>query len=216
MSLNKTRLSAIIAVQADLPKNRSAKAVATIIDTLTHALAAGQEARIPGFGKFYVQTLSEHIGRHPKTGDSLRIKARRTVRFRCFKQLRQKLNRRATTAYAIPSGPSAVQERRREPRMDALPQGIAVVRISGIAVCDFKVRDVSGNGSCILVEDDSVVLRNLRVGREIELHMAYTDRPHKAVLQRSRITHITRPPESDAYHGHIMVGVQIIDTLSIH
>ena len=123
----------------------------------------------------------------------------------------------------VPSGSSTVvtsissmvSEVKLKPSVPHLPMGKAVVRISGIPVCEFNIRDVSGNGTSILVEADSVVLRNLRVGQAIELHMVYVGQECKAVLQRSEIVHMTHQSEKDAYPGHVIVGMKVIDTLSI-
>jgi nucleoid DNA-binding protein len=215
MSLNKTRIAAVIADQTGLSRNRSSQAMAAIIEAITVSLAAGRDVRIAGFGRFYPQTLKGRKGRHPKTGRPLLIRERKTVRLKCYKQLRDKINSFADGADADTHQTPAGLDRRKDVRMGDLPQGKAVVRISGIPVCEFNIIDVSGNGTSILVEEDSVVLRNLRVGQNIELHMVYTDKRRKAVLQRSKIAHITHQSEDDAYPGHVMVGIQVIDMLAI-
>ena len=215
MSVNKTRIVSTIAELTGLSKNRSSKALAAVIEAMTASLAAGDDVKISGFGKFYLQTLKARKGRHPKTGQSLHIQERKTVRLKCYKQLRDKINPRPE-AIDVGDLESAISvDRRHEPRTDDLPQGKAVVRISGIPVCEFRIKDVSGNGTSILVEEDSVVLRNLRVGQDIELHMVYADRSRTAVLQRSRIAHITHQSEEDTYPGHVMIGMKVIDTLAI-
>jgi len=215
MSVNKTRILAAIADEAGLSKNRSSKAVTAIIEAITAALASGEDVKIAGFGRFYPQTLKARKGRHPKTGKTLTIQERKTVRLKCYKQLRDRVNSTPRESADDVLKPSGRIDRRQELRMDDLPQGKAVVRISGIPVCEFNIKDVSGNGTSILVEENSVVLRNLRVGQNIELHMVYADRSRKAVLQRSKIAHITHQSENDAYPGHVMVGMKVIDTLAI-
>lgn len=215
MNVNKTYLAQTIADQTGLSRNRSSKAVATIIDKFMAALAVGDDVKIAGFGRFHCQPLKARTGRHPVTGAAIEIQARQTVRFRCYQQLRKILNDQP--AADEPSTSGAIQtERRREPRLEDLPGGKAVVRISGIPVCEFEIKDVSGDGTSILVEADSVVLRNLRVGQAIELHMVYADRSHTAVLQRSRIAHITPPSGNDALGEYVTLGLQILDTLPIH
>ncbi len=215
MSVNKTRIVSTIAELTGLSKNRSSKALTAVIGAMTDSLAAGEDVKIAGFGKFYLQTLKARKGRHPKTGQRLNIQERKTVRLKCYKQLRDKINPGPEEADAVGQAPAIQLDRRHEARMDNLPQGKAVVRISGIPVCEFSIKDVSGNGTSILVEEDSVVLRNLRVGQDIELHMVYADQSRTAVLQRSKIAHITHQSEEDAYPGHVMVGMKVIDTLAI-
>ncbi len=215
MNVNKTRIVAAIADQTGLSKNRSSKATTVILEAITAALASGEDVKIAGFGKFYPQILKARKGRHPKTGKTLTIEERKTVRLKCYKQLRDRVNRGSHKTDTDTLKPAGRTERRQEVRVNELPQGKAVIRISGIPVCEFTIKDVSGNGTSILVEEDSVVLRNLRVGQDIELHMVYADRSRKAVMQRSKIAHITHQAETDAYPGHVMVGMKVIDTLAI-
>lgn len=215
MSVNKTQISTAIADQTGLSKNRSSKAATAIVEAIMASLASGDDVKIASFGIFYPQTLKARKGRHPKTGQSITIQKRKTVRFKCYKQLRDRVNMDLHGAEADALQPSMDLDRRQEVRMDDLPQGKAVVRISGIPVCEFNIKDVSGNGTSILVEENSVVLRNLRVGQDIELHMIYTDRSRKAVMQRSKIAHITHQSAEDAYPGLVMVGMKVIDTLAI-
>jgi nucleoid DNA-binding protein len=215
MSVNKTRIALAIADQTGMSRNRSSKAMAAIIEAITVSLAAGEDVKIARFGKFYPQTLKARKGRHPKTGRPLTIQERKTVRLKCYKRLRDKINRLANGADVAPHPAPMRSDRRQEYRMDRLPGGKAVVRISGIPVCEFNIKDVSGNGTSILIEADSVVLRNLRVGQDIELHMVYADKRRKAVLQRSKVVHVTHQSENDAYPGHVIVGMKVIDTLTI-
>lgn len=215
MNVNKTSIAAAIASQTGLSKNQSSKATTAILEAITIALASGEDVKIAGFGKFYPQTLKARKGRHPKTGQALNIQTRKTVRLKCYKQLRDRVNTVPDEAPAVDPKWTEHPERRQEPRMEDLPRGKAVVRISGIPVCEFDIKDVSGNGTSILVEENSVVLRNIRVGQDIELHMAYAESTQRAVMHRSKIAHITHQSEEDAYPGHVMVGMQIIDTLAI-
>lgn len=215
MSVNKIRIATAIADQTGLSTNRSSEATTAVIEAIMVSLAAGEDVKISGFGRFYPQTLKARKGRHPKSGRPLLLKERKTVRLKCYKSLRDKLNRHVDRSDAAVHGIPATPDRRQAARMDALAQGKAVVRISGIPVCEFKIKDVSGNGTGILVEEDSVVLRNLRVGLDIELRMAYTDKTRRAVLQRSKIVHITLQSDGDAYPGYVLVGVKVIDTMSI-
>ena len=114
MSVNKTRIAAAIADQAGLSRNRSAKAMAAIIEAITVSLAAGEDVKIPGFGRFYPQRLKARKGRHPKTGRLLTIGERQTVRLKCYKQLRDKINGLAQEAEVAPRPVPTHADRRRE------------------------------------------------------------------------------------------------------
>lgn len=211
MSVNKTHLVQTVANLTGLPKRQASNAVTAILDFMTQSLSRGDDVKIPGFGKFHLQTLKARRGRHPISGDTIQLPERRTIRFKCYKRLRETLNR----PQSVTIDTDAETDRRSESRLGDLPRGKAVVRISGIPVCRFEIKDISGNGSCILVEKDSVVLRNLRIGQEIELHVVYDGSPPKAILQRSKIAHITQPTGNSTYKGHVMVGIQTIDAIAI-
>jgi DNA-binding protein HU-beta len=215
MSVNRTQLVQIIADQTGLPKKQASNAVTSIVDFMMQSLSQGDDVKIAGFGIFHLQTLKARRGRHPISGDTLQIPERRTIRFKCYKQLRETLNRPQSAAMNIDATASIETDRRCEARLSNLPRGKAVIRISGIPVCRFEIKDISGNGSCILVERNSVVLRNLRIGQEIELHVVYEGRSPKAILQRSKIAHITQPTQDSTYEGHLMVGMLTIETIPV-
>ena len=111
-----------------------------------------------------------------------------------------------------PNGYSA--ERRTEERDASKPDCSAVVRISGIPVQQFKLKDISRNGTCFLVDEDSAILRNLTVGQEIEIQFRFPAGQRPTVFHRSEITHITRASQGD-YEGHCLVGVRSLSQLKI-
>jgi len=51
-------------------------------DIMLQALNAGEDISIPKFGKFKIIERAERNGRNPKTGESMRIPAKKAVRFR--------------------------------------------------------------------------------------------------------------------------------------
>lgn len=68
--------------------------VDTIIDTMTDALADGRRIELRGFGSFSVKERSARIARNPRTGESVKVPARRTLNFKAGKNLRDALNNR--------------------------------------------------------------------------------------------------------------------------
>lgn len=57
-------------------------------DVIGAALAADGEAVLPGIGKLVCADTSERAGRNPKTGEALTIPARKVVKFRVAKALK--------------------------------------------------------------------------------------------------------------------------------
>ncbi len=75
----------------------------------------------------------------------------------------------------------------------------------------FKIWNISTKGMCILVRQDSQVLRHLKVG-DI-LNMKYYLEAGKSPVDESRteIIHITKG-EPGQYEGHYMVGLSKFET----
>jgi integration host factor subunit alpha len=94
MTLTKAHLIDTIYNRFGFPKNKSAQAVESLMDTIKSSLAAGEDVLISGFGKFCVKDKRERRGRNPQTGDDLMLGSRRVVTFRCSGVLRQKMNGR--------------------------------------------------------------------------------------------------------------------------
>ena len=75
-----------------LTSRESADVVNSIIDILSESLAAGQEVKISGFGKFYLKDKNARKGRNPQTGEVIEISARRVLGFKPSDSLRQTIN----------------------------------------------------------------------------------------------------------------------------
>lgn len=93
MTLTKAHIVDNIYNQLDLPKNRSAKVVDTLLEIIKKTLEDGEDVLIIGFGKFCVKEKRERRGRNPQTREDLMLDARRVVTFRCSDRLRDKVNR---------------------------------------------------------------------------------------------------------------------------
>jgi nucleoid DNA-binding protein len=50
-------------------------------DQISGALSKGDEVRIHGFGNFRTQQRAARMGRNPRTGEEVRVPARKVVRF---------------------------------------------------------------------------------------------------------------------------------------
>ena len=92
MTLTKAHLIDTIYNRFDFPKNKSAQAVESLVETIKNALANGEDVLLSGFGKFCVKEKRERRGRNPQTGDDLMLGSRRVVTFRCSGVLREKMN----------------------------------------------------------------------------------------------------------------------------
>ncbi len=66
--------------------------VETIFDEITEALAAGDRVELRGFGAFSVKHRDARTGRNPRTGESVKVEAKRLPFFKTGKALRERLN----------------------------------------------------------------------------------------------------------------------------
>lgn len=66
--------------------------VDTIFDEITEALARGDRVELRGFGAFSIKHRDARMGRNPRTGESVHVKAKRLPFFKTGKALREKLN----------------------------------------------------------------------------------------------------------------------------
>ena len=66
-----------------MSKKRADALVTAIFDIIAKALEKGEDVKISRFGRFLVKFKWARKGRNPKTGESIILKSRRVVRFRC-------------------------------------------------------------------------------------------------------------------------------------
>ena len=92
MTLTKEELVNAIAEANGYPRNRSVELVETLLELIQSKLVSGEDVLISGFGKFCVKEKRERRGRNPATGDSIMLRPRKVVTFKCSGQLKDKIN----------------------------------------------------------------------------------------------------------------------------
>lgn len=88
MALNKQQLTAQVAEQVGLTKVQAEKAVKSTIDSITKELKSGGSVTLIGFGTFSVMQRKARKGKNPRTGEALKIPARKVPKFKPGKGLR--------------------------------------------------------------------------------------------------------------------------------
>jgi hypothetical protein len=93
-----------------------------------------------------------------------------------------------------------------------LPQKFYSVemKLAGLPIYQFKLKDVSENGACFMVKEDSAILEYLEVGLLLDMRYYSEDKKEPSEIFRSEIKHITKATEKP-YKGHCMVGVMILE-----
>ena len=66
--------------------------VATLFETMAATLEEGGRIELRGFGVMAVRERPARTARNPRTGETVRVPPRRTVRFRPGKELRARLD----------------------------------------------------------------------------------------------------------------------------
>lgn len=77
---------------SDDSQNSHSSPKKALLAVLCEAFAQGERVALPGLGSFSVVAHDAHMGRNPRTGESIAIPARRRVHFKLAKGLRLLLN----------------------------------------------------------------------------------------------------------------------------
>lgn len=75
-----------------LTRRQATEAFEAVFDSIREALRTGEGAKVPGFGSFGLSERAARKGRNPATGESINIKASKTVRFKVGKELKEAVN----------------------------------------------------------------------------------------------------------------------------
>ncbi|MBE6602303.1 MAG: HU family DNA-binding protein [Ruminococcaceae bacterium] len=89
--MTKTQLIDKIAKESGLTKKQAAKAFDACMNTVVGALTEGENVQISGFGSFLVKDVPAHVGRNPRTNESVEIAASRRISFVPSKSLKEKI-----------------------------------------------------------------------------------------------------------------------------
>jgi DNA-binding protein HU-beta len=90
--MNKNDLVSKVSDDTGLSKSDSAKAVDSVIETITSELKKDGDVRLVGFGTFLVTKRKATTGRNPQTGAEIKIPAANVPKFRAGKSLKESLN----------------------------------------------------------------------------------------------------------------------------
>ncbi|MGD9159356.1 MAG: HU family DNA-binding protein [Desulfobacteraceae bacterium] len=74
------------------PKKKAKNIVNSLIEIMKKRLEKGDNVYIHGFGRFDVIFKWARKGHNPKTGEKIFINSKRTVKFKSFKKLKERVN----------------------------------------------------------------------------------------------------------------------------
>ncbi|MHB2019548.1 MAG: HU family DNA-binding protein [Candidatus Xenobia bacterium] len=90
--MTKSELSEKIAEACDLKRKQAAQAVDTLLEEVKSALVRGDKVQLIPFGSFEVRERQAREGRNPRSGEKIKIKARKVVGFRPGKALKDAIS----------------------------------------------------------------------------------------------------------------------------
>ena len=82
-ALTKSQVTAAIAEKNGLTKKQATEVIASIVDLAYKN--AKNSFTLPGLGKIVLVNRKARLGRNPSTGETIKIKAKRVVKFRVAK-----------------------------------------------------------------------------------------------------------------------------------
>ena len=87
--MTKAELIDVVASDCEITKKVAAVAVDTVFDSISKALSEGDSFTLIGFGTFSISERAERKGRNPQTGEEITIAAKKVVKFKPGKKLKE-------------------------------------------------------------------------------------------------------------------------------
>lgn len=87
--MRKQDLVAAVADETNMPEAKINQAVTAVFSVIEQALSKGDEVTISGFGTFKVTDRPAREGRNPQTGETIKIKAKKSPTFKAGAGLRR-------------------------------------------------------------------------------------------------------------------------------
>lgn len=90
--MTKAELVEEVAKSSNLSKKDAEVVVQTVLDSIVESLKRGEKIELRGFGSFRIRNRLARQGRNPKTGETVKVPAKRVPYFKPGKELRELIN----------------------------------------------------------------------------------------------------------------------------
>jgi DNA-binding protein HU-beta len=90
--MNKSELVKALADKTGKPQKEAKAFLEAFESTMKETLAKGGKLTLVGFGTWDVQDVPARTGRNPRTGEPLKIKAKKKIRFKAGAELSSSVN----------------------------------------------------------------------------------------------------------------------------
>ncbi|MFZ9243489.1 MAG: HU family DNA-binding protein [Burkholderiaceae bacterium] len=93
-TMNKADLIEAVANATDLSKSKTDEVIGAVIATIVKAVTKGDSVQLVGFGTFGSGKRAARTGRNPRTGETIKIAAAKTVKFTAGKAFKDAVNKK--------------------------------------------------------------------------------------------------------------------------
>ncbi|MCP4884376.1 MAG: HU family DNA-binding protein [Flavobacteriales bacterium] len=90
--MNKSDLIEAMSANAGISKAAAGKALDAMMKSITGELMTGGRVSLVGFGSFSISARAARDGRNPQTGATIKIPARKVVKFKAGSELKEAVN----------------------------------------------------------------------------------------------------------------------------
>lgn len=90
--VNKSEVIDKIAEQAELSKTAATRALNAVLDFIVESVKKGESVTLTGFGTFEGKERPARMGRNPRTGEPIEIKAAKVPQFKAGKVFKDAVN----------------------------------------------------------------------------------------------------------------------------
>lgn len=90
--MTKSELIETVANRIDVPRKRAEDVVNAVFDAMKMALVDDERIEVRGFGSFTIREYKAKKGRNPRTGATVDVDEKRSVRFKAGKELRERVD----------------------------------------------------------------------------------------------------------------------------
>jgi DNA-binding protein HU-beta len=87
--MTKNELARELAEELELPRRQMAEIIEAMIEKMTDVLRSGDKVQLTPFGQFRVRDRAARIARNPKTGEPVKVPAKRVLKFTAGRTLKE-------------------------------------------------------------------------------------------------------------------------------
>ena len=91
--MNKAELIEALQNEAGILKKEAETVVNLFINEISNALATGDRVEVRGLCSFCLKNYKAYTGRNPKTGEEIKVNAKKLPFFKCGRELKERVDK---------------------------------------------------------------------------------------------------------------------------